>query len=72
MEDNQGAIEGYCLSQTITGESMDVEEYIDLIGEVTKEDLMTTAACAECDMIYFLSGPEAGEEDEDDDADEEL
>ena len=70
VEDNQAAIEGYCLSQTITGESMDVEEYIDLIGEVTKEDLMATAACAECDMIYFLKGTALSECAEDEDGDD--
>ena len=70
VEDNQAAIEGYCLSQTITGESMDVEEYIDLIGEVTKEDLMATAACAECDMIYFLKGTALSESAEEEDGDD--
>lgn len=64
VEDSQSSIEGYFLSQTITGESMDIGEYIDLIGEVTKEDLMEAAKCTECDMIYFLKGTEADEETE--------
>jgi predicted Zn-dependent peptidase len=56
VEDNQSSIEGYHLSQTITGESIDLEEYIDLIREVSKEDLMNVASSVECDMIYFLKG----------------
>jgi predicted Zn-dependent peptidase len=66
VEDSQSSIEGYFLSQTITGESMDIGEYIDLIGEVTKEDLMEAAKCTECDMIYFLKGTEPDEETEED------
>ena len=66
VEDSQSSIEGYFLSQTITGESMDIDEYIDLIGEVTKEDLMEAAKCTECDMIYFLKGTEPDEETEED------
>ena len=56
VEDSQSSIEGYHLSQTITGESLDIEEYIDLISEVTIKDLMNAASSVECDMIYFLKG----------------
>ena len=67
IEDSQSSIESYYLSQTITGESMDIGEYIELVGEVSKEDLMKAAACVECDMIYFLKG--SGEPEEEEEAD---
>ena len=65
VEDNQSSIEGYHLSQTITGESLDIEEYVDLIKGVKKEDLMESARCTECDMIYFLKGTIPDEDSED-------
>ena len=65
VEDSQPAIESYYLSQIITGESINIEKYIDLIGEVTKEDLMAAASFTECDMIYFLKGTILSESTED-------
>ena len=64
VEDSQLSIEGYYLSQTITGESIDIGEYIELIGEVSKEDLMRAAGCIECDMVYLLKGNASEEEEE--------
>ena len=72
LQDSQGELEGFTLSQTIDGLDYGPMELAELCESVTREELVAIAKSVECDMIYFLSGPEAGEEDEDDDADEEL
>ena len=64
IEDSQNAMESYGLSLIITGEDLEINEYIELVRDVSREDLMAVAEAAECDMIYFLKGTASAEETE--------
>ena len=41
-------------------------ELAELVEDVTKEDIVSIARSVECDMIYFLRGPEAEEASQED------
>ena len=64
--DSQGELEGFWLSQAMEGLDYGPMELAELIGDVTKEDVMAIAASIEPDLIYFLKGIE---DEEPDDAD---
>lgn len=64
--DSQGELEGFWLSQAMEGLDYGPMELAELIGDVTKEDVMAIAASIEPDLIYFLKGIE---DEETDDAD---
>ena len=72
LQDSQGELEGFTLSQTLDGLDYGPMELAELCELVTREELAAIARGVECDMIYFLSGPEEEEEDEDDDGTEEI
>ena len=63
-EDSQGELEGFWLSQIISGLDYGPAELAELCEEVTKEDVMAVAQSVDCDLIYFLTGNEEDEEDE--------
>ena len=63
LMDSQGELEGFTLAQTLDGLDYGPLELAELVGEVTKEDVIAIAQSVECDLIYFLTGN--GEEDED-------
>ena len=65
--DSQGDLEGFWLSQALDGLDYGPAELAELVGEVTKEDVMAVANSLECDLIYFLRG----EDEEDTPASEE-
>lgn len=69
LQDSQGELEGFYLSQAVDGLDYGPMELAELCEEVTKDELIAIARSIECDLIYFLS---AEEDTEDDDADEEL
>ena len=69
LQDSQGELEGFYLSQTIDGLDYGPMELAALCEEVTKERIVAVANSVECDLIYFLSGEEDAD---DDDADKEL
>lgn len=64
--DSQGELEGFWLSQAMEGLDYGPMELAELIGDVTKEDVMAIAGSIELDLIYFLKG---FEDEETDDAD---
>ena len=64
--DSQGELEGFWLSQAVEGLDYGPMELAELIGDVTKEDVMAIAGSIELDLIYFLKG---FEDEETDDAD---
>lgn len=63
MQDSQSAMESYTISNILDGWIVSPEEYIQLIQEVTKEDVIAIANSVVCDMIYFLRGDETEESD---------
>ena len=63
-EDSQGELEGFWLSQIISGLDYGPAELAELCEEVTKEDVMAVAQSVDCDLIYFLTGNGEDEEDE--------
>ena len=68
--DSQGDLEGFWLSQALDGLDYGPRELAELVGEVTKEDVMAVANSLECDLIYFLRGEDeaadpASEEEDD-------
>ena len=58
MQDSQTAMESYTISNILDGWVVTPEEYMELVQDVTKEDVMAIANSVVCDMIYFLRGEE--------------
>ena len=54
--DSQGGMEGFYLSNIIEGLDYGPEELAELVGFVTKEQIVEIANSVECDAIYFLKG----------------
>lgn len=66
MMDSQGELEGFYLAQALDGLEYGPLELAELAGDVTREQVAAIAANAECDLIYFLKGDDASDEEEDD------
>jgi hypothetical protein len=64
MCDNQGALEGFLLSQALDGLDYGPLELAALVEDVTKEDVVAVAQSLDCDLIYFLKGEEPEEDEE--------
>lgn len=58
LTDSQGELEGFYLSQALDGLDYGPAELAELVEYVTKDDVMEIARSLDCDMIYFLSGPD--------------
>ena len=56
--DVPSALESFYLSQTLRGLDYGPMEMAEMAEEVTREQVIMIAECAECDMIYFLNGEE--------------
>ena len=70
MTDSPGALEDFYLTQILLGLDYGPAELSLLCGEVTREDMLSVAGGIELDAVYFLRGPESGDEEaetEDDD-----
>lgn len=61
--DSQGALEGFFLSQTLMGLDYGPMELAELVADVSLEDVVEVANSVECDLIYFMSGEEAAEDE---------
>ena len=59
--DVPSALESFYLSQTLRGLDYGPMEMAEMAEEVTREQVIMIAECAECDMIYFLNGEEDDE-----------
>ncbi len=62
--DSPAALEAYYLDANLFGPDCTPEEMAGLIELVEASQVRAIAQGVECDAIYFLRGPEAGEEDE--------
>lgn len=52
--DNQFDMEGFYFTNIVEGADYSPEELSYLVGEVTKEDVMSIASSVELDLVYFL------------------
>ena len=66
LEDSQGELEGFYLSQALDGPDCSPLELAELCENVSKEDVAAIARSVDCDLIYFLTGSGESEEEEDD------
>ncbi len=66
MQDSQGELEGFYLTQALDGLEYGPLELAELVEDVTREQVTRIAANVECDMIYFLKGDGSSEEEEED------
>ena len=65
MNDVQGDLEGFYLSNTVDGIDCSPEELAEMVEEVSLEEVQAVAKSIELDLVYFLTG--SGEEEEDED-----
>ena len=68
LTDSPGALESFYLSQALLGLDGGPAELAELCENVSREDVISVASGIELDAVYFLHGPDADEEDEEDDA----
>ena len=68
LTDSPGALESFYLSQTLLGLDYGPAEMAELCETVSREDVISVAAGAELDAVYFLHGPDPDEEEAEDDA----
>ena len=63
MLDSPGELEGFWLAQALDGLDYGPEALAELVGEVTKEQVVAVAKSVVCDLIYFLRGRDEEEEE---------
>ena len=65
MDDSQGELEGFVLSQTLDGLDYGPLELAALVEDVSAKEVRAIAESVDCDLIYFLKGGAQEEEDGD-------
>ena len=63
--DSQGALEGFYLSQILSGLDYGPLELAELVADVRLEDVVEIANSVECDLIYFMTGLDEDEAEDD-------
>lgn len=58
IPDGQGSMEDYWMSQSVAGLETEVDEVIERLEKVTKEDVVAVANKLQLDTVYFLKGLE--------------
>jgi predicted Zn-dependent peptidase len=58
VEDSLAALEGWYLSQTAAAQVYTPEEYAQLVGKATREEIISTAKGVRLDTVYCLKGQE--------------
>lgn len=56
LNDSLFSYENYILNGLVKGEITDIDEYIEKINSVTKEDIMKVAKTVKLDTVYYLTG----------------
>jgi predicted Zn-dependent peptidase len=64
MTDSAGELEGFWLGQTLLGLDYGPEELAALVEDVTMEDVVKAASGIVCDLVYFMTGNEEENADE--------
>lgn len=70
LTDSQGDLEGFYLAQAVGGPDCSPLELAELAENVSREQVVQIAKSVECDLIYFLKGPEGREGEAEEDEDE--
>ena len=65
LSDSAGLLEGFWLSQNLQGLEYGPEELAALVEDVSLADVTAVANSLECDMVYFMRGPEEETDEED-------
>ena len=55
-QDSPGGIEFYCMNGLLSGKSIEVDDYIRAVAQVTKEQVCQAAKLFTCNTTYFLKG----------------
>lgn len=58
VSDSAGLLESFWLSQNLQGLEYGPDELAALVEDVTAEEVAAIARSVECDMVYFITGPE--------------
>ena len=58
LSDSAGQLEGFWLSQNLQGLEYGPDELAALVEDVTAEEVSAAARSLQCDMVYFMRGPE--------------
>ena len=58
LMDSQGELEGFYLARALAGEDFSPMDMAAMVEEVSREQITEIAKGVECDLIYFLRGPE--------------
>ena len=56
LNDSLFSYENYILNGLVKGEIIEIDEYIEKINSVTKEDIMKVAKSVKLDTVYYLTG----------------
>lgn len=59
IKDSLRGMEDYYLSQTITGKEQSIDELLDRVTSVNKDEVMSVMNKVKLDTVYFLKGEEA-------------
>ena len=62
VTDGAGELESFWLSQNVLGLDYGPDEMAALVEDVTKEQVAAVARSVVCDMVYFMTGEEDGDE----------
>ena len=54
LKDSLYAISDFYFNQSIRGKNITIEEMVEKLTEITKEDIMKVAGKLQPDMVYFL------------------
>ena len=60
FHDSPARLEGFWLGQNLLGLEYGPDELAAMVEAVTAEDVIAAARALQCDMIYFMRGPEDG------------
>ena len=55
-QDSPGAIEGFYMTNLLSGRNLELPDYIRAVEQVTAHQVCQAAATFKCNTVYFLKG----------------